>query len=95
MSALDDAHTISLIAARAVTDVFTAANELEPRDHCVIVMDLDAAHKHVPMDLPRLLAADPFEFAHDLLGIWEHMNRDTGLLENCFLPRHSLPEGSR
>lgn len=50
-------------------------------------MDLSAAHACCPLDLARLLAADDFNFAHDMFGIMCHMDRRTGKLDNCFLPR--------
>lgn len=40
-----------------------------------------------PLRLDELLVADPFNFAHDIGGIRRHINRTTGKLENCFLPR--------
>ena len=51
-------------------------------------MDLTACHNHgCPMDLKKLLAAPDFDFLHDLLGIGRHINRQTGALGDCFLPR--------
>lgn len=58
-----------------------------------IEMDIVACHLNGnPLDLQRLLEADTFEFAHDILGIKNHINRNTGELENCFVPRFSLQE---
>lgn len=51
-------------------------------------MDILATHNAMPLDLSRLLAADDGEFAHDVFGIRRHLNRDTGQLEDCFVPRH-------
>lgn len=53
-----------------------------------LMMDISAAHLDIPLDLKRLLASDNFNFQHDVVGIMHNMNRDTGKLENCFLPRH-------
>ncbi len=39
------------------------------------------------IDYPRLLGADPFNFAHDIGGIYRHLDRDTGELKDCFWPR--------
>ena len=55
-------------------------------------MDLSATMKHTPMNLPALLGADNFNFGHDLGGIKRHINRTTGALEDCFLPRFALPQ---
>jgi len=51
------------------------------------IMDITAAHEHCPLDLEAFLAGDDANFNHDALGIRRHMNRKTGLLEDCFLPR--------
>jgi hypothetical protein len=51
-------------------------------------MDISATiAQGCPLRLDELLAADAFNFAHDVLGIRRHINRQTGQLENCFLPR--------
>lgn len=50
-------------------------------------MDISATHVHCPLRLADLLAADDFNFAHDLSGIRRHLNRRTGKLEHFFLPR--------
>ncbi len=52
------------------------------------MMDLTACHANgCPLRLKDLLDADDFNFAHDIFGLLRHLNRDTGKLENCFLPR--------
>lgn len=51
-------------------------------------MDITACHANgTPIKLDALLAADDFNFGHDVFGIRRHINRRTGQLENCFLPR--------
>ena len=50
-------------------------------------MDITACHLHTPLDLPALSAANDLEFAHDVFGIFENINRQTGDLENGFIPR--------
>lgn len=53
-----------------------------------LVMDLDATHSNgCPLDLERLAKADDFNLAHDVAGIFRHLNRKTGKLGGCFLPR--------
>ncbi|MBL0922423.1 MAG: hypothetical protein IBJ10_09895 [Phycisphaerales bacterium] len=60
----------------------------EPEGRKEAAMDLTACHCNgTPLDLDALLAADDFDFAHDLFGIRENINRKTGELDNCFLPR--------
>ena len=51
-------------------------------------MDIVACHLNgCPLDLKKLLGADNFNLVHDVGGIRRHMNRTTGKLEDCFLPR--------
>lgn len=53
-------------------------------------MDITACHCNGnPLDLDRLMAADDFNFSHDVCGIARHINRETGQLEDCFCPRFS------
>lgn len=52
-----------------------------------LYMDLEAVHRAIGLRLDDLLAADNFDFAHDILGIQRHMNRGTTELTECFLPR--------
>ena len=56
-----------------------------------VTMDISAVHAKCPLRLHDLLAADDFNFTHDLGGIYRHLNRDTGELENCFVPRFAAP----
>lgn len=54
-------------------------------------MDLVATHANgCPLDFQRLEAADDFNLLHDVLGIERHLNRDTGQLQDFFLPRFAL-----
>lgn len=51
-------------------------------------MDVTACHLNgCKLDLPKLLRADDFTFAHDVFGIRRHLNRTTGALLDCFSPR--------
>ncbi len=52
-------------------------------------MDIELTHSNNPIDLERLLNADDVNFAHDVFGIRNHLNRSTGELMDCFSPRHS------
>lgn len=51
------------------------------------MMDIAAANNSCPLHLEALADASDFEFSHDVFGIERHLNRTTGQLENCFLPR--------
>ena len=78
---------VAKIARRAVEK----AKELDIQyDQMTAVMDIDACHNNgCPLKLKELLEADNFNFAHDVFGIRQHINRETGKLENCFLPRYA------
>lgn len=53
-------------------------------------MDITACHANgCPLNLEKLLGFPDFDFAHDVFGIQEHLNRRTGGLMDCFLPRCS------
>lgn len=53
-------------------------------------MDVTACHvNHQALALDRLLSADDFNFAHDVFGIRRHLDRKTGALLDCFVPRCS------
>ena len=42
--------------------------------------------------LAKLLAAQDHDFSHDVFGIHQNIDRETGQLRNCFSPRFSKPE---
>jgi hypothetical protein len=55
-----------------------------------IVMDLmnaDTSLAPEGLNFENLATCDHETFGHDMLGIRQHMNRETGQLEGCFLPR--------
>lgn len=60
-------------------------------DELSFEMDISAACVHCPMRLADWLAADAFNFAHDVIGIRHHINRTTGELDRTFLPRFAVP----
>ena len=79
--------TIAQIAARAVNMANKAGIAYTYMD---AVMDLESCVSNgCTLDLDRLLAADDFNFSHDVFGIRANINRESGLLENCFSPRFS------
>jgi hypothetical protein len=62
-------------------------------DRLNLIMDLEATHCNgCPMDFDRLLGAPDLDFYHDLNGIASHLDRETGKLQDFFLPRCSKPE---
>lgn len=59
-------------------------------DRTDYAMDIEATHCNgCPLRLAELLATDDFQFAHDVFGIRENLDRRTGRLQNLFLPRCS------
>lgn len=57
-------------------------------DRLSLLMDLIACNANgCPLKLQALLDADDANFAHDVFGIRRYMDRTTGQLTDCFLPR--------
>lgn len=42
---------------------------------------------NVDLDLDRLLAFEDGDFVHDVVGIFNHADWETGTFKDCFLPR--------
>jgi hypothetical protein len=84
---VDDIMRMSQIADRAIEMAKSANIEYKKMD---AIMDLDACHSNGnPLRLAALLAADDFNFAHDVFGIRNNIDRHTGKLGNFFSPRYS------
>ena len=80
--------------AISIGKIVRRAAELDARhgdgdlDQLSLRMDLTAVHANgCPMDFARLLAADEFTLAHDVLGIRQHIDRETGKLTGHFQPK--------
>ena len=58
-------------------------------DRLSLIMDLECANREFNLRLEEFLDADNFNFAHDISGIQNNLNRQTKQFENCFLPRFS------
>lgn len=56
-------------------------------DRLSLSMDLDATNNEFNLRLQEFLEADNFNFAHDIIGIQNNINRATKKIENCFVPR--------
>jgi hypothetical protein len=75
-----DSARIQAIAERAVREFSF--------DYVTVALDINACHCNgTPLDLEKLFKADAFNFLHDVVGINRHLDRDTGKLTRCFLPR--------
>lgn len=63
-------------------------------DYRTILMDLTACHANgTRLQLSELLTADEFNFSHDVCGIYSHIDRETGKLKDCFIPRFAASNG--
>lgn len=89
-----DDHTLIVAIAERATELHRLQRRPAPKLH-ELVMDLTAVHANgCPLRLDELLEAPDGDFMHDVTGIRRHIDRDTGKLTDCFLPRYSV-EGSR
>lgn len=81
----EEAKLIHAIALRADNEVFNGWTTQSIMD---TEMDITAVHANgLPLKLKELLMAKPFDFAHDVGGIRRCLDRNTGQLRDCFLPR--------
>ena len=61
-------------------------------DYPVLEAEMDVIATHLngcPLKLTELAKAPDFDFAHDVFGIRRNLDRTSGQLGNCFLPRYS------
>ena len=86
MPLTNDITLIDAIAARAVALARQHGVNYPMLD---AILDVQTAHRTKPLRLAELLGADDGNFAHDVFGINKHLNRETGLLEDCFVPRYA------
>lgn len=77
-----------------VNQIVSRAGERDANlDRLSLNMDLTATHvSGCPLDFAKLLEADDFNFWHDIAGIMARIDRETGKLTMCFLPRCSRQE---
>ena len=63
--------------------------------HATALTDLNYCHANgCELRLDALLAAKDVDFAHDVFGIRDHLNRTTGALERGFVPRMALQQST-
>ena len=86
MSKFDDTQMISAILDRA------EEIDLDMTARINSFMDLEYAHKHIPIDLSAFLKGRDQDFIHDFAGIRANMNRTTKKLDNHFVPRFTIKE---
>lgn len=84
-----DREQITAIADRAVRAAAKAGVRYARTD---AEMDVTACHCNgMPLDLVKLASFDDFNFSHDVFGIRRYLDRSTGKLTSCFVPRCSRP----
>jgi len=81
----DEAILIGKIIDRAIQQGIRVPNRMEAH------MDISATiAQGCPLKLQEWLNCESdFDFAHDFCGIGRHIDRKTGQLMDCFLPRFS------
>ena len=80
-----DCKLIAEIVKRADWLAQKNGKEIDPLE---MNMDITAAHCNgCPLDLQKLLGASTLDFVHDVYGIRNHIDRTTGELLDCFVPR--------
>lgn len=80
-----DATNEEVITINKIYDRVRKERKLDKTD---FVMDIEAVHCNgCKLNLDKLLNFPKFDFWHDIAGITNHINRHTGELKNCFLPR--------
>lgn len=86
-STKDDIEIMGKIATRYID----MAQQLNIKiDRMTLLMDIEACNNNgCPLKLNDLLEAQNSEFLHDISGIQNNINRQTGKLENCFRPRYT------
>lgn len=83
----EEAALIHQIAKRAATLYYAAKIKMETID---VDMNVTATHANgCPLNLEKLFGFPDFDFMHDITGINRHLDRNTGKLRGCFLPRSS------
>lgn len=87
---------VSLEESRIIRDIIKRAMNRKGSIHLTpleLDMDLCAVHCNgCPLDLEGLLQAPESDFVHDIMGIRQHLNRDTGELTGGFFPRYAKRE---
>jgi len=80
-----DTELIVKIADRAQALAYLLDAEIP--DRIKLIVNLAMAHRHMPLDLFMLLSAPDTDFVHDVWGILRHIDKETGAMRDCFVPR--------
>ena len=88
-----NATPFETMAAEKVVDRYLRLSGQSRVNKMVYMMDLLATHANgTPLKLKELAEASDFDLAHDMGGIIRHIDRKTGQLTGCFLPRYARTE---
>lgn len=86
----NDKRTLELVGRVARRAVKLAEQHDIKYNNLKARMDIEACHCNgCPLDLQGLLDTDDGNFGHDVFGIRANIDRTTGQLLNCFLPRYA------
>jgi len=86
-----DHDLIERIVERAI-----AGHKFPASEELTLMMDLTALQANgTPLRLRDLLDFPAFDFTHDIYGIVRHIDRNTGQLGGCFVPRCAIQERKR
>ena len=88
---MDDFDLVCLIVDRAEELDFEPASY----DRSGLIFDLMSANgknENPKLDYYAMIRFEDGSFMHDVCGIYENLNRTSGKLENCFLPRCAKSE---
>lgn len=77
----DEKLTIMKIAERAEEKGLLLFDRLS------LIMDIEVAHSEFNLRLVDLLEADDYNFAHDIVGIQNNIDRENKKIINFFVPR--------
>jgi hypothetical protein len=58
-------------------------------------LDISCAHLDTPLNLQKFLDSPDFDFAHDVIGIHQHIDHNTRKIDGRFLPRCAQPSQSK
>lgn len=77
-------------AADKIVDRYLRLSGQSRMHKMIYTMDILAVHCNgTPLKLKELAEADDYDLAHDMGGIIRHIDRTTGKLTGCFLPRYA------
>ena len=58
-------------------------------DRMTVMLTLLDVDDYIPLRIPDLANAQPYDLVHDMGGMLAHWNHRTSKMEDCFLPRYA------